>query len=44
MGSAVISKNKTRILRYFGDFTKWQPLNTDVDMIFRSEYFYKYMH
>ena len=41
MGSAKISKNKTRILRYFGDFAKslWQPLNIDVDMIFRSAIF-----
>ena len=38
MGSAEISKNKTRISRYCGDLAKslWQPLNIDVDMIFRS--------
>ena len=38
-GSAEISKNKTRILRYFGDLAKslWQPLN--VNMIFRSAIF-----
>ena len=42
MGSAKISKNKTRILRYFGDLAKllWQSLNIDVDMIFRSAIFY----
>ena len=41
MGSAKISKNKTRILRYFGDLAKslGQPLNIDVDMIFRSAIF-----
>ena len=44
MGSAEISKNKTKISRYFGDLGKslWQPLNIDVNMIFRSAY--KYMH
>ena len=38
MGSAEISKNKTRISRYFGDLVKslWQPLNIYVNMIFRS--------
>ena len=38
MGSAEISKNKTRISRYFGDLAKslWQPLNFDINMIFRS--------
>ena len=47
MGSAEISKNKTRISRYYGDLAKslWQPLNFDVNMIFRSAiFFYKYMH
>ena len=41
MGSAEISKNKTRILRYYGDLAKslWQPLNFDVNMIFRSAIF-----
>ena len=43
MGSAEISKNKTRISRYFGDLAKslWQPLmlNIDVIMIFRSAIF-----
>ena len=41
MGSAEISKNKPKILRYFGDLAKllWQPLNIDVDMIFRSVIF-----
>ena len=41
MGSAEISKNKTRISRYFGDLAKslWQPLNIDVDMIFISAIF-----
>ena len=39
MGSAEISKNKTRI--YFGDLAKslWKPLNIDVNMIFRSAIF-----
>ena len=48
MGSAEISKNKTRIVltttsrsRYFGDLAKslWQPLKIDLDMIFRSAIF-----
>ena len=41
MGSAEISKNKTRILRCCGDLAKslWQPLNIDADMIFRSAIF-----
>ena len=41
MGSAKISKNKTRILRYLGDLAKslWKPLNIDADMIFRSAIF-----
>ena len=41
MGSAEISKNKTRISRYYGDLAKslWQPLNFDVNMIFRSAIF-----
>ena len=41
MGSAEISKNKTRILRYFGDLAKllWQPLNFDVNVIFISAIF-----
>ena len=41
MGSAEISKNKTRISRYLGDLalSLWQPLNLDVDMIFRSAIF-----
>ena len=41
MGSAEIAKKKTRILRYFGDLVKslWQPLNFDVNMIFRSAIF-----
>ena len=50
MGSVEISKNKTRISRYFSDLAKslWQPLNIDVDLIFikykKYIYFYKYMH
>ena len=42
MGSAEISKNKIRISRYYGDLAKsliWQPLNFDVNMIFRSAIF-----
>ena len=39
MRSAEISKNKTRISGYFGDLAKQQPLNIDVDMIFRSAIF-----
>ena len=41
MGSAEISKNKTRISRHYGDLAKalWQPLNFDVNMIFRSAIF-----
>ena len=39
MGSAEISKNKTRISRYFGDLAKslWQPLNIDANMIFLDQ-------
>ena len=38
MGSAEISKNETRISCYFDNLARslWQPLNIDVDMIFRS--------
>ena len=41
MGSAEISKSKTRISRYYGDLAKslWQPLNFDVNMIFISAIF-----
>ena len=41
MGSAEISKNKTRTSHYYGDLAKllWQPLNFDVNMIFRSAIF-----
>ena len=41
MGSAEISKNKTKILRYYGDLAKslWQLLNFEVNMIFRSAIF-----
>ena len=43
---AEISKNKTRIWRYFGNLAKslWQPLNIDVNMIFRSANLYKYIY
>ena len=41
MGSAEISKNKTRISRYYSDLAKslWQPLNFDVNMVFRPAIF-----